>query len=101
MTAATSTTQTDDVITAAMSVARDAAEGRLAPAELEAQAVAELRSLLGTVSGPGDPLWALQIDVARRVLAAGGIGADELAEWAAVARARSEHGEHAEPDPTD
>jgi hypothetical protein len=77
-----------DVITAAASVARDAAEGTLAPAELEAQLVAECRQLFGTVAGEGDPLLPVQIEVARAVLAAGLIPADELAEWLAVARRR-------------
>jgi hypothetical protein len=55
---------------------------------LEATAVAELRELFGTVTGPDDPLWMLQVDVCRAVLAAGGIPADELTEWLAVARQR-------------
>jgi len=79
----------DDVIRAAASVAREAAEGRLSPAALQEQAVAECRKLFGTVAGPGDALWELQVEVARAVLGAGGIPADELAEWAAVARQRT------------
>lgn len=79
-----------DAVSAAMAVAEDVASGKLSPADLERQAVAELRELLGTVTGPGDPLWSLQVDVARRVLAAGGVPADELAEWAAVARSREQ-----------
>lgn len=82
-------TATADVITAAMSVARDAAEGKLDPADLEAAAVQECRTLLGTVTGPDDPLWPLQVEVCRAVLAAGGIPADELSEWSAVARQRA------------
>jgi hypothetical protein len=81
-------TETADVISAAMSVARDAAEGRMLAVDLEATAVAELRELFGTVTGPHDPLWMLQVDVCRAVLAAGGIPADELTEWLAVARQR-------------
>jgi hypothetical protein len=55
----------DDAIKAAASVARDAAEGRLSPAALQEQAVAECRELFGTVAGPGDALWELQVKVAR------------------------------------
>ena len=76
----------DDVIRAAASVARDAAEGRLNPAALHDQAVAECRELFGTVAGPGDALWEIQVEVARAVLAQKGIPADELAEWLAAAR---------------
>jgi hypothetical protein len=59
----------DDAIKAAASVARDAAEGRLSPAALQEQAVAECRALFGTVVSPGDPLWELHIEVCRAVLA--------------------------------
>jgi hypothetical protein len=76
----------DDVIRAAASVARDAAEGRLSPAALQQQSVAECRELFGTVAGPGDPLWELHVEVCRAVLAQRGIPADELTEWLAVAR---------------
>jgi hypothetical protein len=75
-----------EVIRAAASVARDAAEGGLSPAALQEQAVAECRELFGTVAGPGDALWELQVEVARAVLAQKGIPADELSEWFAVAR---------------
>ena len=77
----------DDVIKAAASVARDAAQGRLDPTDLEAAAVQEYRTLLGSVTGPDDsPLWALQVEVCRAVLAAGGIPPEELSEHLAVAR---------------
>lgn len=79
----------EDAIKAASSVARDVADGRLDPADLEATAVAECRALFGTVGGPGDPLWAVHLDVARQVLALDGVPADELAEWLAVARQRA------------
>ncbi|MCH9735721.1 MAG: flagellar hook-length control protein [Actinomycetia bacterium] len=72
-----------DVITAAMGVARDAAEGRLDPGELEAAAVEECRQLMGQVIVDG-PMWNLQLETARAVLAAGGIPATELREWTAV-----------------
>jgi hypothetical protein len=83
-----STITTQEAIKAATSVARDIAEGRLAPEHLEAQAVTELRDLFGTVVGEDDPLWPVQLDVAHGVLAAGGIPTDELAEWLAVQRRR-------------
>lgn len=84
-----------DVVTAAMNIAKDTAEGRLDPAELQQQAVAELRALVVTVAGPDDPVWPVQLDVCRAVLVHGGIPADELDEWAAVARHREGGGEPA------
>jgi hypothetical protein len=75
-----------DAVDAALSVAQDAAEGRLDLTALQEQAVAECRALFGTVAGPGDALWDLHVDVARNVLAQKGIPADELTEWLAVAR---------------
>lgn len=78
-----------DIVTAAMGIAKDAAEGRLAPTDLEAQLETELRDLVGTVVGEGDPLFALQVNVARGVLAVGGVPTNELAEWLAVARHRA------------
>ncbi|WP_137146927.1 flagellar hook-length control protein [Mycolicibacterium sp. CR10] len=80
---------TSDVITAAMSIASDTADGKLSPTDLESQAVAEMRSLVGEVVGPDDPAWQLQCAIARGVLAADGIPVDELSEWAAVARQRA------------
>lgn len=76
-------TTTQDIITAAMAVARDTAEGRLAPAALEAVAAEECRRLFAAVT-PDGPNWELQCEVARGVLAAGGIPASELREWAVV-----------------
>lgn len=78
----------EDAIKAASSVARDIADGTLHTSHLERQAVAELSALAGTVTGPGDPLWPVQVEIARGVLAAGGIDADELREWAAVMAVR-------------
>lgn len=75
-------------INAAMDVAADVAEGRLAPAQLTAEAVEACRELVGTVAGAEDPLWPVQLDITRQVLAAGGIPAGELAEWVAVMRTR-------------
>ena len=76
------------VVKAAMSVAKDAAEGRLDPATLDAALREEVATAFGTVAGPGDVLWPTQVGVARAVLALGGIDADELAEWLSVARSR-------------
>ena len=73
-------------IKAVMAVAKDLAEGRITPADVEGPAVAQCEQLFGTVSGPEDPLWPLQCAVARKVLAAGGVPANELAEWLAVTR---------------
>jgi hypothetical protein len=83
-----------DAINGSMSIAEDIAEGRLDPAALQDRAVAELRELVGTVAGPDDPCWPVQLDITRGVLALGGIPADELAEWLAVARHRA-----GEPEP--
>ncbi len=69
-----------------MSVASEVTDGTLDPADLEAAAVAECRRLVGKVIGPDDALWPLQVEVCRGVLAADGIPANELAEWASVAR---------------
>jgi hypothetical protein len=75
-----------EAVDAAMGLAEDVAEGRLDPAVLEQQAVAELRELFGEVVGPDSPAWPTQLEVARGVLAAGGLGLDEQSEWLAVAR---------------
>lgn len=102
------TMTTEDAIKAAASVARDIADGKLSPAQLEHHAVTELRELAGGVVGPDDSIWPLQVEIARGVLAAGGIPADELAEWLAVARQRAgeplsepepEQPDQAEPEP--
>jgi hypothetical protein len=77
-----------DVVKAAMSIATDAAEGRLDPAQLEHQAVGELSALMLIEPDAGSDLEALQAESARRVLARGGIPTDELAEWLAVQRRR-------------
>lgn len=90
-----------DAVDAAMSIAEDVAEGRLAPDDLEAQLETELRALVGTVVGESDPLFALHVDIARGVLAVGGVPTDELAEWLAVARHRAgESVSQPEPDET-
>lgn len=84
-----STATSADVITAAMSIASDAADGKLSPTDLQATAVAECRELFGTVVGDGDALWTLHADVARQAIALGALRADELSEWAAVMRHRA------------
>ena len=83
-------TSTDTTIKAAMAVAKDVAQGRLDPADLDAMVAEESRAAFGTAVGPQDPLWPVQVDVARQVLALGGLPADELSEWAAVTRRREE-----------
>jgi predicted amidohydrolase len=88
MTAAASISQ-QDAISAAMAVGRDVAEGRLAPGDLAAAAVAELRALVDTDAPADTELAALQAAVARRALAAGLLPAAELTEWLAVARSRA------------
>ncbi|MGV0648750.1 flagellar hook-length control protein [Mycobacterium kansasii] len=78
-----------DAIESAMSIADAVAQGRVSPSALETAAVAQCRALFGTVVGDGDPLWDLQLDVARQVLGLDGIPAAELSEWLAVARHRA------------
>ncbi|BBX00919.1 hypothetical protein BST36_29680 [Mycolicibacterium moriokaense] len=83
-------------VDAAVSIADDVTTGRLDPEQLEAEAVKACREVAGTVLGPEDPIWPLQVDIARQVLAIGGaICANELAEWSAVERSR-EKGKAAE-----
>lgn len=84
MTAPTEPAQ--DAIKAAMSVAKDVAEGRLDPVALDAAVAAECRELFAFVAGPDDPLWDTHLEVARQVLALDGIPVEELAEWLAVTR---------------
>lgn len=81
-------TTAENVIRAAASVGRDVAEGKLAPAALDAAVADECRELFGTVVGPADPLWPLHGEVCRQYLALGGLSVDELSEWLAVARSR-------------
>lgn len=80
------------VVAAAMDLAADIADGKLHAADLHPKAVALARDVCGLVIGPQDPLWVLQCDIARQVVALGGFGADELGEWAAVFRAREKAG---------
>jgi len=78
-----------DVIKAAMAVAKDAAEGQLQPDALDADLVSQCRALFGTVVSRADPLWPLQCDVAREVLAAG-LSLAECCEWVAVLEQRQD-----------
>ncbi|MDX1880087.1 flagellar hook-length control protein [Mycolicibacterium sp. 141076] len=77
---------TKRAIAAVMQVAEDLAAGRITAAEVEGPAVEQCRALFERVAGPGDALWDLQCQVARKVLGMGGIPANELAEWVAVMR---------------
>ena len=88
-------------INAAMDVAKQIADGTLAPAQLDAAAVAECRQLVGQVIGPDDAVWPLQLEVARGVLAAGGVPADEMAEWLSVQRQAEGHADSAPPASTE
>jgi hypothetical protein len=78
-----------DVVNAASDALRDVETGVLRPAEVERRAVDACRELFGIVgAGPSDALWELHGDVTRQYLAAGGMSADEIAEWLAVQRRR-------------
>lgn len=83
-------TATAQAITSAMTVAQDVADGRVSATDLEQVAVAECRRLFATVIGGDDPLFGLQVEVARRVLDRGGLSVDELAEWVTVLRRRED-----------
>lgn len=78
-----------DAVLAAVTLAEDIDRGQVDPAALDAELVERCRELCATVLGPDDPLFDLQTDIARQVLAAGGLSVDELAEWLAVARRRA------------
>ncbi|MGO9071950.1 flagellar hook-length control protein [Mycobacterium sp.] len=82
---------------AALTTAEDIEAGRISPADLDQAAADECRKLFGTVAGPDDPLWSLHVDIARQVLAKGGIPVGELTEWVAVARSRTGGGESGPP----
>lgn len=85
-------------VDAAISIADDVTSGQLAPEDLDQVATDAVRDLAGTVIGPGDPLWELQVGIAKQVLAHNGIEARELAEWLTVLR-RSEA--NVQPEATD
>lgn len=67
-----------------MQLARDLVDGKITPAEVEGPAVDQCRELFAHVAGPRDPLWELQVAVARKVIGLDGIPVAELAEWVAV-----------------
>ena len=78
-----------DVVNAASDTLRDVETGVLSAGEVERRAVDACRELFGIVgSGPGDPLWELHGDTTRQYIAAGGMSADEIAEWLAVQQRR-------------
>jgi hypothetical protein len=83
-------TSARDVIDSALALAEDVHAGKIDPAGLDAELVDECRQLLGQVVGERDPLWPLHVDIARQVLGVGGLPADELSEWLAVARRRAQ-----------
>lgn len=82
-------TTTEDVINSAFDLAAAVTDGRIRPADIETEVIAKCRELVGVVMGPDDPMWALQIDITRQVLHAGGLSVDEVAEWLAVMRTRA------------
>ncbi len=89
MTASTiDTSGLDPVADAALTLAKDAAEGRVSVATVEQAAADRCRALFGTVAGPGDPLWPLHTDTARQAISLGAFTAAELSEWVAVLRQR-------------
>lgn len=94
-------TTSEDIIRSAASVGRDAAEGRLSPADLDQAVADECRALFRQVVGDGDPLWPLHRDVTRQSIALGALSTDELSEWAAVIRRREAADGSAEPDGAD
>ena len=91
-----STSTKRDAISAALSVAEDLDSGRIDADALDAQLRTEVTALVENVVGPGDEpawIWELQCAITRSVLAVGGaISADELGEWASVARSREAPG---------
>lgn len=82
----------DDVVESAYAVIGELTEGSLSGAAVEQRAVEVCRRTFGAVGGPDDPLWPVQIDVARQVLGHCGILADELAQWLSAARSRENPG---------
>jgi len=80
-------------------LAHELATGRLDQAEIDRLGLEECRGLFGDVIGPQDPIWPLQVEVARRVLALNGLPASELGEWAAVVQSYEDS--QREPDDLD
>ena len=73
-----------DVVNAASDTLAAVEAGTLRPDDVERRAVDACRELFGVVgTGADDPLWSLHGDVVWQYLAAGGVTAAELREWAA------------------
>jgi hypothetical protein len=82
-------TTTADCVNAASDMLAEVEANTLDPAKIEDRAVSACRELFGLVgNGPADLLWSLHEATTRQFLGAGGLSADELAEWAAVQRRR-------------
>jgi len=81
-----------DVVESAYAVIGELTDGSLSGAAVEQRAVEVCRRTFGAVGGPDDPLWPVQIDVARQVLGHCGILADELAQWLSAARGHENPG---------
>ena len=91
------TTTPEQVITTAMDLAKDVAEGRVQPDAVATAATDACRELFGVVYRPDTPedptdpawqLWALHVDVIRQGLHLGALSAAELSEWLALAETR-------------
>jgi len=78
-----------DAINAAMDLAGDISAGKVDPSKLDVELAERCRELFGIVVGPEDPLFELQRDVARQVLATGGLSVAEVLEWEAVLKRRA------------
>lgn len=78
-----------DATLAALAVTEDIDAGRIDPAALDVELIGQCRELFGVVAGPGDALWPLQLDIARQVIARGGVSVGELSEWQTVLRQRA------------
>ncbi len=97
----TSAVTAADVINAASDTLLHIETGALTPADVERRAVESCKALFGVVGlGPADPLWSLHGDVTRQYLEAGGLSAEEIAEWLAVQRRREASATPDEPDTT-
>lgn len=90
-------------VEAIMDLAKDVAEGRVSPADLDREAAAKTLELYRIVDGPADPIWPIQVEIARQVMARGGIPLEEMQQWVAVAmsRANVSAGENVQVDSRD
>ena len=83
-----------DCTDAAADLLEQIENNQLDPATVEARAVAACKRLFGLVgSGPADPLWSTHADITKQFLGAGGLTADEIAEWLALQRRREAGGD--------